>query len=162
MNRALVEATVHSEVKAALDAEDPAWAKHGREVKGETFADKLTAKAGLLVVDHAFGTREQWEGWDGAKVATRLGASPISAVFSDGAGPISPFGQHRLGVVAIPHWMAPASLKTDQTDGAPPAPRVDPKMNLIPTVIQQTSDGFEFELAGQVYAYDADGLRKKD
>jgi CRISPR-associated endonuclease/helicase Cas3 len=161
MNRALVEATVHSEAKAALDAEDPAWAEHGWQVEGGILGDRLTAKAGLLVIDHAFGTRQQWDGWDGPKATTRLGASPISAVFPDGEGPISPFGPHRLGVISIPHWMAPTSLQAGRTDGASPT-QVELKVKPIPTVLRQTGDTFEFELAGQAYAYDADGLRKKD
>jgi hypothetical protein len=35
------------------------------------------------------------------------------------------------------------------------------KVDAIPVVTMQREDGFEFEIAGQDYAYDADGLRKK-
>ena len=154
MNRALVEATVHSEAKATLDAEDPAWAVHGQQIAGGALGDKLTAEAGLLVVDHPFGSRTQFEGWTGPKVATRLGLTPVSAIFPEGAGPISPFGRYHLGIVSIPHWMAPKTLTAGEEN--------ERKVDAIPVVTMQRENGFEFEFAGQDYAYDADGLRKKD
>jgi hypothetical protein len=153
MNRALVEATVHSEAKAALDAEDPGWATHGRQVAGGALGDTLTAEAGLLIVDHPFGSRKQFEGWAGPKVGTRLGLAPVSAIFPKGAEPISPFGRHHLGIVTIPQWMAPKILTAGEED--------ERSVDAIPVVTMQREDCFEFEFAGQDYAYDADGLRKK-
>ncbi len=162
MNRALVEATVHSEAKAALDAEDPAWATHGCKVEGSTLADKWTAQESLLAIDSPFGSRAQFGGWDGAKATTRLGQPPISAIFPEGGQPISPFGPYRLPIVPVPHWMAPDALRSVPEDGAHNGRMLNAAPDPVPMVTLQREDGFEFEFAGQAYTYDADGLHKRE
>jgi CRISPR-associated endonuclease/helicase Cas3 len=149
MNRDLVERTVHTEAKSALDREDDAWRVHGNRVSGEIIADKLTAKDGFLPIDDSFGTPAQFMGWgNGKKISTRLGSSPFSAVFAKSERPQSPFGRHKIGVVSIPHWMAPKTLLAQ------------PDLQVFPKILVSTAAGFEFEFAGQQYHYDQDGLRK--
>ena len=145
MNRELVETTVHSGAKAALEAEHETWRIHGMKVEGGKQADAWLADEGILVINEPFGSPKQCEGWnDGTRVATRIGAMPVSAVFPTGRAPKSPFGSYRIPLISIPRWMAPH----------------DPPKDAVPELVSSGDREFEFTYAGFSYAYDADGLRR--
>jgi CRISPR-associated endonuclease/helicase Cas3 len=149
MNRPLVEGTVHSEARGVLDREDEAWKKHGQSVLSAARSDISSANSALLDITAPFGDIEQFQGWlSDSKVATRLGASPVTALFPKDSRPRSPFSGQSIPLVNIPHWMAPKSLLEA------------PSKDAVPTLLSSTRSGFAFELGGEQYGYDADGLSK--
>ena len=148
MNRRLVEATVHSKARTALDAENRVWADHGAQIFGRGASDRMTARAGLMTIDDAFGDVEQFTNWGTSKLATRLGEGSVSALFPVGQQPASSFSGRPIPLLNIAHWMAPAALKAD------------PSADAVPQLLRADATGFAFALADETYEYDADGLRR--
>lgn len=147
MNRELVEATVHSEAKKQMDNEDTTWSTHGQNVSGKSCGERQTAHGNTLVINKHFGTPEQICGWmDGGQASTRLGVSAVTVRFDPASQPRSPFGGRTIPLLNIPHWMAPKAVGVKE---------------ITPTLLSQSDAGFRFSAGGNVYVYDADGLRKE-
>jgi CRISPR-associated endonuclease/helicase Cas3 len=107
-NRRLVEAAIHPEALAAIEALDGAWAEHGQKIDGDTNAKRTHAKLGLLPLDAPFDERLGFP--PEVKFATRLGAADRVICFPQ---PLcGPFGSP-VRELPIRHHMLPSGLSPE-------------------------------------------------